>query len=153
MKKKEEMIRKTLEKSKSNLEILDWDALISKHRERIRKEERDRKEKQENAEKKKASWELLRMCRDYIKENGRSWKTDQRKRDFENNSQNQKMKRLEKVAEKKEKIREKALQKRLLENWLILPEKEKNKYRDDEEKMQRMELKEVKYINCPKIMQ
>ena len=42
MKKKKEMIRKTLEKSKSNLEILDWDALISKHRERIRKEERKR---------------------------------------------------------------------------------------------------------------
>ena len=129
MKKKEEMIRKTLEKSESSMEILDWDALISKHRERIRKEEKDRKEKQEKAEKKKASWELLRMCRDYIKENGRSWKADQRKRDLKNESHNQKMIRLEKVAEKKERIREKTLQKRLLENWLILPEKEKNKYR------------------------
>ena len=69
------------------------------------------------------------MCRDYIKENGRSWKTDQRKRNLENESHNQKMLRLEKVSEKKEKIREKTLQKRLLENWLILPEKEKNKYR------------------------
>ena len=117
---------------------------ISKNRERIRKEERDRKEKQENAEKKKASWELLRMCRDYIKENGRSWKTDQRKRNLENESHNQKMIRLEKVSEKKEKIREKTLQKRLLENWLILPEKEKNKYRSEEEKMRRLELKEVK---------
>ena len=38
-------------------------------------------------------------------------------------SKNKKVKRLEKDAEKKKKIREKTLQKRLLENWLILPEK------------------------------
>ena len=121
------MLRKTLktleEENNNSMEILDWDALIYKHRESIRKEERERKEKQEKAEKKKASWELLRMCRDFIKENERSWKNDQKKRDLESESKNQKVKRVEKVAEKKKIIREKTLQKRLLENWLILPEK------------------------------
>ena len=87
MKRQEFMLRKTLktleEENNTSMEILDWDTLIYKHRESIRKEERERKEKQEKAEKNKDSWELLRMCRDFIKENGRSWKNDQRKRDLE----------------------------------------------------------------------
>ena len=54
-----------------------------------------------------------------------------------------KSKRLAKVREKKGRLREKLIQKKLTETWSLLPEREKSKFRS-EEKKKRMELKEVK---------
>ena len=42
----------------------------------MEKEERENTERRELATKKEPSWELIRICRYYIKENGKKWKEE-----------------------------------------------------------------------------
>ena len=56
----------------------------------------------------------------------------------------ERIERLQKAGRKKVEHREKTLQRKLMEKWLRLPEREKAKYREEEERKRRIELKEVK---------
>ena len=51
---------------------------------------------------------------------------------------------MRRAAEKKEDFKRKVVQKKLTQNWLQIPEREKEKFRSEEEKRKRLELKEVK---------
>ena len=53
----------------------------------------------------------------------------------------EKNERLKKVAKKKTDYREKIHQKKLTDRWLSLPEGKREKFRKDEEKRRRLELK------------
>ena len=59
--------------------------------------------------------------------------------------------RLKKAAGKKEEMKERLLQKKLTERWLILPEKERLKFRCEEEKRRRMKIKKAKEKSTRKI--
>ena len=48
------------------------------------------------------------------------------------------------AAVKKEELRENSLQRKLTEGWLVLPEKERAKYQNEEERKRRLEIKEAK---------
>ena len=52
--------------------------------------------------------------------------------------------RLKRAAINKEEFRENILQRKLTERWLVLPEKEREKYRKEEERKRRLEKKEGK---------
>ena len=72
LEREQEMLKKTMENS--GIEMIDWDTKIKKYREEIARENRETDERLEKASKKEKSWALLRLCKNYIRENGRSWK-------------------------------------------------------------------------------
>ena len=133
-----------VEKEKNENEEINWEEKIRKYRMEIEKEERENEERRERASKKEKSWELLRLCKHYINENGRSWKTLGDERLVEMQEVSKKQERLRKVSRKKEEMREKLTQKKLTESWLKIPEREREKFRSEEERKKRLEIKEVK---------
>ena len=140
IRRQEESLRKVMRENTTEYEVIDWDEKIRIHRKEIEREESEDEERRERAAKKEKSWELLRLCKKYILENGRTWKINKEDRQDEL----KKNIRLIKVAEKKEEMRKNLIQKKLTECWLQLPEKEKHKFRGEEERRKRLELKEVK---------
>ena len=50
-------------------EPVDWDKRLEEHRKRIVKEEQERNSRLEHQEKKTKSWELYRLCKNYLEEN------------------------------------------------------------------------------------
>ena len=100
------------------------------HREKIEKEERNREEKVEKLDMQRQSFELMGLCKRTIKENCNIWKDMQEER----LEDRKKQERLEKARIKKKESYEKELQKKLMKKWLQLPEREKIKYREKEEK-------------------
>ena len=136
----EEMIKLTLKRQGRLSEWINWEEKIEEHRRRIENEEREDGERKRRAEKKSESWELMRLCRDYLRDNGKTWKANTKDRIEE-----EKLKeRLNRAEIKKKEWNEKRLQKKLMETWQQLPEREKIKYRDIEERKRRLELKEIK---------
>ena len=65
------------------------------------REERETADRREKASKKENSWALLRLCKNYIKENTRSWKNNMEVRGEERREEIEKNERLKKVAKKK----------------------------------------------------
>ena len=82
----------------------------------------------------------MRKCRQFIQENGKIWKEDESRRKEES----EKVERLKKAGVKKKAIVEQKLQRKLMEKWTQLPDKEKIKYREEEEKGRRIEMEEVR---------
>ena len=90
------------------------------------------------------SWELLRICRTFIKENSKTWQDDDTNREKERQKEEKKRERLNKVAEKKETLKQNLLQRKITDSLKKLPPKEREKYGRDEERKRKIELKEVK---------
>ena len=80
-------------------------------------------EKQRKMEK---SWELLKLCREVMKEEGHSWKVSKERREEERTREMEKHERLRRAAGQREKTLEKAEDKkkqlRITENLGKLPE-------------------------------
>ena len=80
------MLSKTISANNQyeGMEVIDWEKKIREHILGIEKEERELEERQNKAAGKRASWELLRMCKSYIMENSKNWKeTEKRKEEGE----------------------------------------------------------------------
>ena len=57
----------------SNCEMIDWESTFKKHLEDTREIERCRAEKIERAQKKEQSWILLRECKEFLRDNEKTW--------------------------------------------------------------------------------
>ena len=55
------------------IEIIDWEKIFGEQRKIIEREERERDERIEKAKTLEKGWELLRVCKTYLREN-RDWK-------------------------------------------------------------------------------
>ena len=104
---------------------INWDKKIKEHREKIEKEEREREDLLNKASKKEISWKLLKVCKSFIEENGNSWKESEERRKVEREEEERKSIRMRKILNKKQRLREKKIEEKLTEKWLVLPEKEK----------------------------
>ena len=51
------------------VELIDWEEIFKQHQEETARLEKERQERIEGAEKQEKSWELLRECIGYIKDN------------------------------------------------------------------------------------
>ena len=60
-------------------ELVDWEEIFHKHLEETRQIEQRRQEQMEKAEKKEKSWQLLRECTSFLRENEKNWKFDSEK--------------------------------------------------------------------------
>ena len=75
LEREQEMLKKTMENS--GIEMIDWDTKIKKYREEIARENRETDERLEKASKKEKSWALLRLCKNNIRLNARSWNIEE----------------------------------------------------------------------------
>ena len=124
-------------------EMVDWEAIFSKHLEETRRMENERQEQIDKANKKENSWEALRECTSFLKEIKKTWKIDLEKPKLKK-KQEDKQRRLELARIQKEKTLMKVKQQKVTSTWKLLPEHEKNKFLLEEETRRRMELREAK---------
>ena len=118
----------------------DWERRIREYRRDLERERVKDEERKEKAKKKEKSWELFRECKRFIKENGGRWRVCKEEKEMVE-EEKRKKERFGKIGKKKLEMKEKLIQKKLAETWLRLPEKEKVKFRNEEEKRRRLEMK------------
>ena len=124
------------------VEILefDYDKHLEEYEEKRRIEEHEREMRLKRADRMEKSWEMLRISKKYIKENSPHWEQNREQRE-----RDQKRKeRLEKVGAKKAVEKEKLIQRKITEAITRLPDIEKKRMLEEEEKEKRLELKEIK---------
>ena len=124
----------------------DWEKRLKEHRENLEKEEKLRLDKIQRAKSLERSWELLRLCTSYLKENSREWKMGKHQKEMENEIEKEKKKleRLSMAREKKESFERTMVQRKITATLKKLPEFERGKFLKDEEKCRLQDLKEVK---------
>ena len=105
---------------------------------------KERKDRIEGAEKQEKSWELLRECVGYIKENEKAWKREDEDKLTERQKKEQKNKLKQTEKKQNEQEANKQLQQKITETWKRIPEHEQIHMLKEEEKRRRMELREVK---------
>ena len=108
---------------------------------------KERKEKErllKKARNQQMSWEMLRWCKSFIKENTKSWQEmesdkESRKKDIE------KKERLQIGQNKKKEIlRKQTVQSKITDTMKGLPPQERNRFQKEERKIKILELKEIK---------
>ena len=118
----------------------DWERRIREYRRDLERERVEDEERKEKATKKEKSWELFRECKRFIKENGGRWRVCKEEKEMVEDEKRKK-ERFGKIGKKKLEMKENLIQKKLAETWSRLPEKEKVKFRNEEEKRRRLEMK------------
>ena len=107
-------------------ELVDWATIFKAHMEETRRMNREREEKIEKAQKKEKSWELLRECTNYLKENEKAWKQEQNKYCKEAKST-----RLRRAENKRKETLTKIRQQKIQETLKKLPEMEKKRLKQE----------------------
>ena len=121
----------------------DWEEKFRKHMEETRRLERESEELKERKEKKENSWQLLKECTKYLKENEPKWKTEEEK-----NCKEAKNTRLRRAAQQKketvQKLQQKKQQQKITETWKLLPASERKRLEKEEMKSRKLELRDAK---------
>ena len=107
--------------------------------EETKKLEREAEELKERKEKKESSWQLLKECTRYLKENEPKWKTEEEK--YCKEAKNTRLKR---AAQQKKETLKSLQQKKITESWKRLPEHERRKLEENETRKRRLELRDAK---------
>ena len=118
----------------------DWEEQIEEHKNQIVQEEQTAQnlvEKENNSE---SSWELMKLCREYLEENSSEWAKRREQRQNEKN----RLERLEKagILSRKAKMRE--LENNIEKGFEKLPRNEQEKIKQKEKRKKLLELKEAK---------
>ena len=124
----------------------DWDSSIAAHRKALEKEEKEMRNRIDKAEKLQKSWELLRLCKTFIKENDASWMEGKQKAEMRKQQEEEiqeKEIRHGVAKKKKEKFQEKLLQSRITASVRKLGNVGTEMWKKEERK-ERIELAEVK---------
>ena len=104
----------------------EWDIRRKEIEENIRGEETEREERIEKARKLEKGWELMRLCKQLIEENGEKWKKSKERRDIERTEEEERKARRDKAAGKKretlEKIETKKIQQKITDCLMKLPQ-------------------------------
>ena len=107
-----------------DIETVNWEEVFKKHLEETARINKEREEKIERAQKQEKSWELLKECIGFLKENEKAWKIEEDERLTERQKKEKKnqLKQLEK--QKREEQSKKETQRKITETWQKLPEHE-----------------------------
>ena len=122
----------------------DWDEALKEHR-LIIEEEVKKKDKEERASNKmiesyNQSWELLKHCVEFLRENDLTWQKGQEERKKEM----ERKERLEKAKYKQAIAKRNHVEKKINEHFMKLPVKEQEKIEREEMKRNRLELITIK---------
>ena len=88
---------------------------MQQHRDEMREEDKDREDRKERASNLEKSWELMRMCTQYIRENNKNWKDEETEKRKGQEDLERKEERLAKIAEKRGKTKATAIQRKITE--------------------------------------
>ena len=128
----------------TNCEMIDWESVFQKHLEETRELERCRKEKIERAEKKEQSWLLLRECKEFLRDNEKTWHFLDNEKPKMKKKQEEKNRRLELSKIQKAETLKRIQEQKISENWKQLSSKEKKEFMEGEERSRRLDLTEMK---------
>ena len=119
--------------------MTNWEETFKAHIEETNRLEREREDKIERADKKEQSWKLLRECTRFLRENEKCWKEEENK-----NCKAAKNNRLNRADNQKVETLKKVQQKKITESWNRLPENEKKRLEQEEEKRRKLDLRDAK---------
>ena len=123
-------MKETLKKEGKEGKWTDWDKEIKEYRRKLDEEEKEKENRIARANKSRTSWEIIRACREIVKENSKTWKESKERIEAEELKQG----RIQLAKKKKKEYKEREIQKKMLKTWLTIPPKEREKYRMKEEK-------------------
>ena len=121
--------------STQGLELYNWEAERKKCEEKLENERKEKERLLKKARNQQMSWEMLRWCKSFIKENTKSWQEmesdkESRKKDIE------KKERLQIGQNKKKEIlRKQAVQSKITDTMKRLPLQERNIFQKEERKI------------------
>ena len=118
----------------------EWDKMLKEHREQIEKEEREKMARLEKQKKKEDSWELYRICKEFLEENSTEWEQRRKEREKE-------QERVERITRARNKTRTaqlKLLRKNVDEGIKRLPTKDREQMENEEKRKEREQLKQTK---------
>ena len=134
-------VERTIQAPERNAEQEEeWEKKIKEHREQILKEEREKMARLEKQKKKEESWELYRLCKEFLEENSVEWEQRRKERERE-------QERLERVTRAKNKTRIaqlKLLRKNVDEGLKKLPIRDREQIENEEKRKEREQLKQTK---------
>ena len=119
---------------------LEWDKIIREHREKIEQEQKEITEELNIIEKKEQSWELTKLCHEFLEENNEKWAKRKEKREQDN----ARVLRLEKAGIKGRNAKLEELRKNVRKGMERLPEIERQKIEKEENKRKNAELHAIK---------
>ena len=121
------------------VEMTNWEENFRAHIEETNRLEKEGEDKIERADKKEQSWQLLRECTRFLRENEKCWKEEENK-----NCKAAKNNRLNRAENQKVETLRKVQQKKITESWNRLPENEKKRLEQEEEKRRKLDLRDAK---------
>ena len=120
-------------------ETVDWEEIFKVHVAETRRLEREAAARIERSQKSEKSWELLRLCKEYLKENEQTWKQE-----GENNIKNAKRRKLKLAEKQKQATLTRICQAKITETWGRLPKDQQKILQAEEATRRRFELREAK---------
>ena len=124
--------------------ITDWPKIFADHLQRLREEENVKKMRLEKKNLLEKSWELAKLCREFIRENSKKWAGELEERRKKREKEIAKEERKQIASEKKEKTLTRLVQKKIQTCMQNLSESDRNKIKMQEDKRRKVELKEMK---------
>ena len=125
-----------------------WDARLKEREEEIRREEDVRQERIKKSKRLEQSWELLRLCREIMAEEGHNWKISKERREKEREQKRTRDERLERANKQKEetlkKLETRERQSKITETLGKLPENRRILVERELDKERRVNLKEAR---------
>ena len=119
----------------------------------IQKEERDRTSRIERARREEKTWELMRICLDFLDEHCETWRESEKMRTELAEKEEKRKERKRMAEEQKMTFKCGFVQKRINSFMKKLPDHERKQYESEEEKKKRVKLREIKEIMWKKSRQ
>ena len=119
---------------------IDWEEKLRNHKEKIEKETEERERRLKRKEDKEKSWELYRLCKNYLEENSEDWGKRKMKRIEDKNRQERLQ--LAKCKQKKGQIN--FIKEKIEIGMKSIPLEERKKMEENEKKEERLEIQKTK---------
>ena len=118
----------------------EWDKLIREHRDEIVQEYEKRTENVETETEREQSWELYRLCKNYLEENSEAWRTRKIQREHEKNRQE----RLEKAGLLRRKTQIEYIENNINKGIEKLTPADREKLKLEEQRKEKLEIENAK---------
>ena len=118
----------------------EWEKEIPKYEEKIEKEQKEKYEKVRTGEGIEKSYDLIKLCREFLEENCKTW---EKRRDYREKEEERKI-RLEKAGRKKRESIKTHLEKKIEKGLELLPHEEREKLEREDMREKRLELQQTK---------
>ena len=120
---------------------------MAKYRRKLEREEKEKNLRMEKAKNLEKGWELLRLCRDFVREHTDEWSEGQeinKMNKLSTQEEGRKLERLAKCEREREKFKSKAIDGKIMVALEALPVGERENFLAEEERERRREMRSIK---------